>query len=87
MTAERDIFEQLRDIQEEMRQGTSIFDQRLAELRGQSRQSARRAHIQALVEQGATEGERAAARAALARFDVTHAEMNNMQRGGNWIDE
>jgi len=46
----------------------------------------RRARISVLAEQGATEGERAAARAALARFDASHRETDAMQRGGNWID-
>jgi hypothetical protein len=47
----------------------------------------RRAAIQALIEQGATEGERAAARAALGRLDhTTHAEQDRMQRGGNYSE-
>jgi hypothetical protein len=47
----------------------------------------RRARISALAEQGATEGERAAARAALSRLEASHRETDAMQRGGNWIDE
>jgi hypothetical protein len=72
-----------------MREGEDLFDRRLAELRGEapSPQDERRRHIIALIEQGATEGERAAARAALGRLEASHRETNNMQRGGNWIDE
>jgi len=46
----------------------------------------RRQAVQRLAEQGATEGERAAARAALGRLEASHAEQDAMQRGGNWID-
>lgn len=46
--------------------------------------SQRRQAILNLIEQGATEGERAAAEAALSRFDASHAETDAMQRGGNW---
>lgn len=47
----------------------------------------RRGKIAALAEQGATQGEREAARAALSRLDTpTHAENDRMQRGGNWND-
>ena len=49
--------------------------------------AARRARISTLAEQGSTEGERAAARAALGRFDASHREQDNMHRGGNWVDE
>ncbi len=52
-----------------------------------NRSSARRSHIQALIEHGATAGERAAARAALGRLEATHRETDQMHRGGNWIDE
>jgi hypothetical protein len=79
---------QMRDVEAEMRQGEAMFDAALAELRGlASPQSSRRAHIQALADQGATEGERAAARAALSRMEASHRETDAMQRGGNWIDE
>ena len=48
----------------------------------------RRVKLETLAAQGATEGERAAARAALERLDApSHAEIEAMQRGGNWIDE
>jgi hypothetical protein len=78
----------VRDVEAEMRQGEAMFDAALAELRGLSGpQDARRAHIQALADQGATEGERAAARAALSRMEASHRETDAMQRGGNWIDE
>jgi hypothetical protein len=78
----------VRDVEAEMRQGEAMFDAALAELRGLARpQDARRAHIQALADQGATEGERAAARAALSRMEASHRETDAMQRGGNWIDE
>jgi hypothetical protein len=79
----------MRDVEAEMRQGEAMFDAALAELRGLSTspQDARRAHIQALADQGATEGERAAARAALSRMEASHRETDAMQRGGNWIDE
>ena len=77
----------MRDVEAEMRQGEAMFDAALAELRGTAPQNARRAHIQALAEQGATEGERAAARAALSRMEASHRETDAMQRGGNWIDE
>jgi hypothetical protein len=78
----------VRDVEAEMRQGEAMFDAALAELRGlASPQDARRAHIQALADQGATEGERAAARAALSRLEASHRETDAMQRGGNWIDE
>jgi hypothetical protein len=78
----------MRDVEAEMRQGEAMFDAALAELRGLSGpQDTRRAHIQALAEQGATAGERAAARAALSRLEASHRETDAMQRGGNWIDE
>ena len=46
----------------------------------------RRQAVQRLAEQGATEGERAAARAALGRLEASHGETDAMQRGGNWIE-
>jgi hypothetical protein len=78
----------LRDVEAELREGEALFDAALARLRGESRPAnPRRAHILALIEQGATEGERDAARAALSRFDASHAEADAMQRGGNWITD
>lgn len=95
--SEPDWFEQLRDIQAEMLAGADEFDRDYyrrfgrfpaeSELRAESvHDAARRARISKLVTQGATEGERSAARAALARFDASHSETDRMQRGGNWID-
>jgi hypothetical protein len=81
-------YEELRDVEAELREGEALFDARLAELRGETSPSdARRRHILALIEQGATEGERAAASAALGRLEASHRESDSMQRGGNWIDE
>jgi hypothetical protein len=79
-------------VEAEKAAGVADFDARyaarLAGLTGPVEpQDDRRRHIEALVTQGATEGERAAALAALQRFDTTHRELNNMHRGGNWIDE
>lgn len=79
--AEPDWFEQLRDIQAEMLAGADAFDRAYYRRFGRfpaesplSEQSLRlehrRAAIQALVEHGATEGERTAARAALTRLDA-----------------
>jgi hypothetical protein len=94
-----DPFQKLRDIQAEMLAGADAFDRdyyrRYGRFPAESELSAesvhdaeRRARIEALVTQGSTEGERSAARAALARFDApSHRETNNMHRGGNWIDE
>lgn len=77
-----------RNLEEEFAAGAAEFDRLYAARMGLAApQSERRQHIATLAEQGATEGERAAARAALARFDITHAEHDRMQRGGNWIDE
>ncbi len=84
-------WDQRRDVEAEKAAGVADFDARYAAfLRGESlvvppEQDERRARIESLITHGATEGERAAARAALAR--VTHAEQDRMQRGGNWIDE
>ena len=81
-----DPFQKLRDIQAEMLAGADAFDRdyyrRFGRFPAESQLTAesvhdaeRRARIEALVTQGATEGERAAARAALARVDETgHAE-------------
>jgi hypothetical protein len=82
-------YEELRDVEAELREGEALFDARLAELRGETPppSDARRRHILALIEQGATEGERAAATAALGRLEASHRESDTMQRGGNWIDE
>jgi hypothetical protein len=82
-------YEELRDVEAELREGEALFDARLAELRGETPapSDARRRHILALIEQGATEGERAAASAALGRLEASHRESDSMQRGGNWIDE
>jgi hypothetical protein len=93
-----DPFQQLRDIQAEMLAGADAFDRDYyrrygrfpaeSELSVESVHDAeRRARISVLAEQGATEGERAAARQALSRFDASHRETNNMHRGGNWTDE
>lgn len=79
--AEQDWFEQLRDVQAELLAGADAFDRayyrRFGRFPLESELSVeaialerRRAAIQALAEQGATEGERTAARAALARLDV-----------------
>ena len=79
--AEPDWFEQLRDIQAELLAGADAFDRayyrRFGRFPAESTLSVeaialerRRAAVQALVEQGATEGERAAARAALSRLDA-----------------
>ena len=86
---------QRRDVEAEKAAGVADFDARYAAfLRGESvlsppqdfsPQDERRRRIESLITQGATEVEREAARAALAR--VTHAEQDRMQRGGNWIDE
>jgi len=77
-----------RDVEAEMAEGEALFDARLAALRGiVSPDVERRRRIASLAIEGATEGERAAARAALARFDASHRETDAMQRGGNWIDE
>lgn len=77
-----------RDVEAELQAGVDEFDRRLAALRGETLPSnERRQSILNLAEHGATEGERAAARAALARFDISHAEHDRMQRGGNWIEE
>ncbi len=60
-----------RDVEAELREGEALFDARLAALRGLVPPTdQRRAHIEALVEHGATEGERSAARAALERIDA-----------------
>lgn len=45
----------------------------------------RRQAVKRLAEFGATEGERAAARAALHRLEATHAEQDAMRRSGNHI--
>ena len=93
-----DPFQQLRDIQAEMLAGADAFDREYyerygrfpveSELSAESvHDAARRARISTLAEQGSTEGERAAARAALGRFDASHREQDNMHRGGNWVDE
>jgi hypothetical protein len=93
-----DPYQQLRDVQAEMLAGADEFDRAYyrrfgrfpaeSQLTAQSeREAERRAKIAALATQGATAGERSAARAALDRFDVSHRELNNMHRGGNWIDE
>ncbi len=85
-----------RDIEAELLAGVDAFDrayyQRFGVFPAESGLTVesidlarRRASVQALIEHGATEGERAAARAALGR--LTHAEQDRMQRGGNWIDE
>ena len=80
-----------RDVEAELREGEALFDARLAALRGfgpTAAQEARRRKIAVLAAQGATEGERAAALAALGRFDqTTHAEQDRMQRGGNYSDD
>ncbi len=75
-----DPFQQLRDIQAEMLAGADAFDRdyyrrygrfpaESALTVGAVHDAETRARIQALVEHGATEGERAAARAALERID------------------
>ena len=77
-----------RDVEAEMREGEAMFDAALAALRGETPPGdERRRRIATLAEQGSTEGERAAARAALGRFDASHREQDNMHRGGNWVDE
>jgi hypothetical protein len=93
-----DPFQQLRDIQAEMLAGASQFDQdyyrRFGHYPSESELTPevvdyerRRSSIQALIEGGATAGERAAASAALGRLEASHRESDSMQRGGNWIDE
>ena len=87
-----DVYSELQDILAGLRQGgPSIFEEQVAAARrGRTVSSleARRAHILALIEHGATEGERAAARAALARIDSpSHSEQDRMQRGGNYSEE
>ncbi len=78
----------IRDVEAELREGEAMFDAALAALRGEApAANQRRQRIATLAEQGATEGERAAARAALGRFDASHREQDNMHRGGNWSDE
>ena len=59
---------QPRDVEAEMREGEALFDAALAALRGEQPDS-RRAAIQALIEYGATPGERAAAQEALGRLE------------------
>lgn len=78
---EPDWFEQLRDIEAELLAGADAFDRayyrRFGRFPVESNLSVeaialerRRAAVQALVEHGATEGERQAARAALSRLDA-----------------
>ena len=93
-----DPFQQLRDIQAEMLAGADAFDREYYKRYGRYPAESeltpevvaterRRTRIQALIEHGATAGERAAARAALGRLEATHRETDQMHRGGNWIDE
>jgi hypothetical protein len=86
-----------RDVEAEKSAGVDAFDQAYFERFGrypdESAAAAdpnprRRQAIQALIEHGATEGERAAARAALGRLDTpSHAEHDRMQRGGNYVED
>ena len=76
-------WEPLRDVEAEKQAGVDEFDrlyqQRLQRERQQQQAQApahpgRRAAIQALIEQGATEGERDAARRALERIELEEYE-------------
>lgn len=78
---EADPFEQLRDLEAELLAGADAFDRayyrRFGRFPAESPLTVealnlerRRAAVQSLVDAGATEGERAAARAALARLDA-----------------
>jgi hypothetical protein len=91
-------YEELRDVESEMLAGADAFDrdyyQRFGRFPAESQLTEaslaagrRLSAIRALIEQGATEGERAAASAALGRLEASHRESDSMQRGGNWIDE
>lgn len=84
MAESEDWFQQLRDVQAEMLAGADAFDRAYyrrfgrfpaeSELTPASIRSARKlAAIQALIEHGATSGERAAAQAAMQR--VTEADV------------
>lgn len=87
-----------RDTEAEQAAGADAFDRAYyerfgrfpaeSELTAESVQDEeRRARVVTLAEQGSTEGERSAARAALGRLEASHRETNNMHRGGNWIEE
>jgi hypothetical protein len=89
--------ELLRDVQAEMLAGADAFDRdyfrRFGRFPEESqltavsvREAERRARIQALAEQGSTEGERAAARAALHRFD-SHELEDDLRAEQDRLDE